>query len=86
MGQLMLYDPFNEPRNILKSGVTGHQIKDIDLKHTLKCKHDIIAEWCSECKRMDTPSIKQVLLQENLAILENILSWPTKSGNRTISR
>lgn len=53
------------------------------VKNTLKCKHEIIAEWCADCKRMDTPSIKQVLLQENLAILENLLSWPTKKPPTT---
>jgi hypothetical protein len=81
----MLYDPFNEPPNALKSVVTGQQIKDPSMKNNVKCKHDIIAEWCSDCKRLDTPSIRQVLLQENLAIMENILSWPTKE-NRTTSR
>lgn len=60
--------------------------KGLELKNSLKCKHDIIAEWCSTCKHLDTPSIKQVLLKENLAIVENLLSWPTHSGNRTISR
>ncbi len=54
-----------------------------DMKNTLKCKHDIIAEWCATCKRMDTPSIKQVLLEENLSIVRNLLSWPSKNGNRT---
>jgi hypothetical protein len=59
---------------------------EVTLKNNLKCRHDIIAEWCATCKRMDTPSIKQVLLQENLAIVENLLSWPTKSGNHITSR
>jgi hypothetical protein len=49
------------------------------LRQSLKCKHDIIAEWCSDCKRMDTPSIKQVLYQENLEIAENLLSWEKKT-------
>lgn len=49
------------------------------VKNNMRCIHDIIAEWCAECKHLDTPSIKQVLLQENLAIVENLLSWPTKT-------
>lgn len=64
-------------------GLSSSQKELGDMKNNLKCKHDIIAEWCSTCKRMDTPSIKQVLLQENLEIVRNLLSWPSKNGNRT---
>lgn len=53
-----------------------------DLKNNLKCKHDIIAEWCHTCKHLNTPSIRQVLLQENLEIMENLLKW-FSNGNRT---
>lgn len=53
-----------------------------EMKNSLKCKHDIIAEWCATCKRMDTPSIKQVLLQENLEIMENLLKCFQKGPNR----
>lgn len=47
------------------------------------CIHEIIAEWCATCKHMDTPSIKQVLLQENLEIVENLLSWELKKSRTT---
>jgi len=57
--------------------------RGLDLKNSLKCKHDIIAEWCAECKRMDSPSIKQVLLQENLSIVRNLLSWESKKNHTT---
>lgn len=53
------------------------------MKNNLKCKHEIIAEWCAECKRLDTPSIKQVLLQENLEIMENLLKCFQKEQTRT---
>lgn len=53
------------------------------MKNNLKCKHDIIAEWCHTCKHLDTPSIKQVLYQENLEILENLLKCFQKGPNRT---
>ena len=58
---------------------------EVTLKNDLKCKHDIIAEWCATCKRLDTPSIKQILLEENIEIAENILSWENKR-NHTTSR
>lgn len=53
----------------------------VSVKNSMKCKHDIIAEWCSECKRMDSPSIKQILQQENIEIVENLLSWPSKKNH-----
>lgn len=71
-----LVDFFSDPDPL-------HMSKGLVLKNDLKCMHDIIAEWCATCKHLDTPSIKQVLLEENLAIMENLLSWPSKNGNRT---
>lgn len=50
----------------------------------LLCKHDIIADWCHECKHLSKGSIKQVLLTENLAIVENLLTWLPESVRRTI--
>lgn len=41
------------------------------------CKHDIIAEWCWECKHESTSTVKSLLLTENLKIVENLLSWET---------
>lgn len=55
--------------------ITNHVQAGSSVKNNLLCKHEIIAEWCATCKRMDTPSIKQVLLQENLEIVKNLLSW-----------
>jgi hypothetical protein len=70
--------------DFLISAPSPQQIaRDMDLKNNLKCKHDIIAEWCATCKRLDSPSIKQILLEENLEIVRNLLSWPKKSGNHT---
>lgn len=45
------------------------------------CKHRIIAEWCWECKHQNTTSVKSLLVQENLKISENFLTW--KITNRT---
>ena len=50
----------------------------------LLCKHDIIADWCHECKYLSKGSVKQVLLNENLAIVENLLSWLPENVRRTI--
>lgn len=49
---------------------------------TTECIHGIIPEWCWECKHKSTTTVKSLLLQENLKIVENLLSWPNKS--RTI--
>lgn len=43
------------------------------------CMHGIIAEWCWECKHKNTSTVKSLLLQENLKIVENLLSWEKKS-------
>lgn len=58
---------------------------DVALKQNdLECTHGIIAEWCHDCKHLSKGSVKQVLLNENLAIVENLLSWGIQSkGNRT---
>jgi hypothetical protein len=53
-------------------------------RNELLCKHDIIADWCHECKHLSKGSIKQVLLTENLAITENLLSWMPENVRRTI--
>lgn len=45
------------------------------------CKHDIIAEWCWECKHDSPSTVKSLLLLENLKIVRNLLSWETR--NRT---
>lgn len=45
------------------------------------CKHNIIAEWCWECKHTSTSNLKSLLVQENLKISENFLTW--KITNRT---
>jgi hypothetical protein len=50
----------------------------------LLCIHDIIADWCHECKYLSKGSIKQVLLTENLAIVENLLSWLPENVRHTI--
>lgn len=50
----------------------------------LLCKHGIIADWCHDCKHLSKGSVKQVLLVENLAIVENLLSWLPESVRRTI--
>lgn len=62
------------------SSPVKQKLGDAQLKNNLMCKHDIIAEWCAECKRLDTPSIKQVLQKENLEIVENLLSWEQKKS------
>ena len=44
-----------------------------------ECIHGIIPEWCWECKHKSTTTVKSLLLQENLKIVENLLSWEKKS-------
>jgi len=39
------------------------------------CIHDIFAEWCSICKHVPETSVKQLVLEDNIEIVENILSW-----------
>ena len=43
------------------------------------CIHDIIPEWCWECKHESKDSVKTILRQENLKIVENFLSWETRN-------
>lgn len=43
------------------------------------CKHDIVPEWCWECKYESPSTVKTLLLAENLKIVVNLLSWETKS-------
>lgn len=47
------------------------------------CKHDIFIEWCHLCKYEGKDSVKSMILEENLKIVETILSWPMKT-TRTI--
>jgi hypothetical protein len=49
------------------------------------CIHGIIAEWCHDCKHLSKGSIKQILINENVAIVENLLSWLPESVRRTLS-
>lgn len=49
------------------------------MKMDVLCKHDIIAEWCWECKHKKPSTVKSLLLQENLKIVRNLLSWETKT-------
>lgn len=39
------------------------------------CVHEIIAEWCWECKHENPTTVKQLLRDENIRIVENLLSW-----------
>ena len=43
------------------------------------CIHDIIPEWCWECKYESPSTVKNLLLQENLKVVENLLSWELKT-------
>jgi len=43
------------------------------------CKHQLVPEWCSVCKHLEKKDMKQLVLEENLAIVENILSWENVS-------
>lgn len=52
------------------------------------CKHGVIADWCGYCKHGDKGpdrSLKVILREENLAIVENFSTWP-RQVNRTTSR
>lgn len=49
------------------------------MKQDLLCKHEIIAEWCWECKHETKDTVKSLLLIENLKIVENLLSWEIKT-------
>lgn len=40
------------------------------------CIHEIFAEWCSICKYEGESSVKQLLKERNLEIVENLLTWP----------
>lgn len=53
-------------------------------REELLCKHRIIAEWCHDCRHLSKGSVKQVLLNENLAIVENLLTWLPENVRRTI--
>lgn len=46
------------------------------------CKHQLVPEWCSECKHLNEKDMKQLALEQNLQIVENLLSWENES--RTI--
>lgn len=43
------------------------------------CMHEIVPEWCWECKHESPATVKTLLLQENLRIVRNLLSWETKT-------
>lgn len=43
------------------------------------CIHDIIPEWCWECKHESKDTVKSLLLKENLKIVENLLSWEKRN-------
>jgi hypothetical protein len=53
-------------------------------RNDLLCKHLIIAEWCHDCKHLSKGSVRQVLLNENLALVENLLAWLPENVRRTI--
>jgi hypothetical protein len=53
--------------------------KEIEAKMAeTTCIHEIFAEWCSICKYEGESSAKQMLLERNLKIVENILKWPSR--------
>lgn len=50
----------------------------------MECIHGIFPEWCWECKHKSDVTVKSLVKQENLKIVENFNSWPMKP--RTTSR
>lgn len=41
------------------------------------CKHDLIPEWCHECKHLGKGTVKEMVEKQNLTIIENFDTWPT---------
>lgn len=42
------------------------------------CIHEIFAEWCSICKYKGETSVKQLLRERNIELVENWLKWPNR--------
>lgn len=45
------------------------------------CMHRLVPEWCADCRHLEAKDMKQLALEQNLKIVENLLSW--ESENRT---
>lgn len=43
------------------------------------CIHDIIRDWCADCRHEDRNTIRNMVEQENISIVENLLTWPMQS-------
>ncbi len=50
--------------------------------HIELCKHDILIEWCHDCRHLAPEDAKDKLTEHYIAIVENLLAWsetPTTS-------
>lgn len=50
------------------------------------CPHEMFIEWCHECKHLNKTSVRVLLLEENIRMVQKLLSWPSKVERRITSR